>query len=396
MRVGLLGHLLSFRLGYRQAGVSRYIEALGRTLPHVDPTLQLVLYTSADTWRRVPEHFADHVTARVTPLPTHMPPVRIVWEQAVAPLQTRRDRVDILHAPVNVLPLLCPQPSVVTVHDLAFLIEPATYPAIKRSYLTIFTALSVHRATRVIAVSEQTRRALLARFRLHPSRIVVVPNGVDSRFQPVRDPVALAALRERFVLPEHFFLYVGTLQPRKNLVRLIKAFAQVFTQLGWPLVLVGARGWQDSEIFQHLQALGLHSAVRAVGYVPVEELPLWYSAATVFVYPSIYEGFGLPVLEAMACGTPVLTSVGTAMAEVAGDAAYLVDPYDIGAIAQGLWQLATTPSLRADLAARGVMRAAQFTWERTARETIAVYQAALCAWDKRARQTSGEEQHACR
>uniref|UniRef100_A0A7C3APX5 Glycosyltransferase family 1 protein n=2 Tax=Thermorudis TaxID=1649508 RepID=A0A7C3APX5_9BACT len=377
MRAGLLGHLLSFAPGYRRAGVSRYIEALVRYLPEADPRLDLVVFTNELAYCGAREEIAARVTWAVSRLPTQRPPVRIVWEQTIGPVAARRRRVDLLHAPVNVVPLAGPRPQVLTVHDLAFLHYPEHYPLLKRRYLAALTKLSARRADAVIAVSTQTRDDVVELLAVPPEKVVVVPNGVDGSLRPVRDDRLLEAFRRAQGLPNEFFLFLGTLQPRKNVEGLLHAYARVRAEISMPLVIAGARGWRESSIFQLVQKLDLTDQVRFAGYVNPDELALWYSAATVFVYPSLYEGFGLPVLEAMACGVPVITSSVSSLPEVAGDAAILVDPRDTDSLARALRELAGSPRLRAQLAAAGLERSRGFSWERTASETLEVYRRAL-------------------
>lgn len=374
MRVGILAHLLSFAPGYRQAGVSRYIEFLLADLPRVAPDEEFHVFAGPDA-----AHGRDQLPRELrwslSRLPTERPPVRILWEQVAGPVALGRQRIDVAHAPVNVAPLLTRVPTVVTVHDLAFRIYPEQYPAAKRRYLDAMTRRSVRRAARVIAVSENTRQDVIRLYGVPPERVVVVPNGVPSDLAPVDDRAALQALRDRHGLPEEFILFVGTLQPRKNLVGLLRAFGRLRDRVQAPLVVVGAPGWQYQPIFDEAQALGVADRVVFAGYAAPEELRLWYSAATVFIYPSLYEGFGLPVLEAMACGAPVITSSTSSLPEVVGDAALLVDPTDLDAIAGSLERVLREPQLRRTLRQRGLARAREFGWERTARETVAVYRA---------------------
>ncbi len=388
MRVGLLASLLSRSAGYRRAGVSRYIEALLQYLPTVAPDLEIVAWLPRTVWRAGQAEFPSAIIWRPTRWPTERPLARIAWEQAIAPVATVG--CSLVHGPVNVLPLARWVPGVVTVHDLAFLHFPETYPVAKRWYLHFFTRWSVARADRVITVSEHTGRDVVASLGVPPERVVIVPNGVDATFRRIEDERALATWRAERELPERFLLYVGTLQPRKNLTTLLEAMAHLGSAFDWLLVVVGARGWKESGIFARLRELGLERRVRFVGYVPPEELRWWYSAATVFVYPSLYEGFGLPVLEAMACGTPVITSDGSALREVARDAAVLVDPRDPSALARAIAELASDEERRRALAMAGLVRARSYTWERTARETAAVYRAVAEEAHRRRTNRGGE------
>ncbi len=372
MHLGINAHLLSFAAGYRRAGVSQYTEQLVRRFARLVPEGgdRLTVYVGHTAPER--GYVPATIGWRRSPLPTERAPVRISWEQAIAPIITKRDRLDVLFCPVNVVPLAGLVPSVVTVHDLAFLRLPEAFIPAKRRYLARMTRLSVHRARHVIAVSTQTKADIVAHFGLAPERITVIPNAADERFRPPTPGDDLAAFRRERNLPERYVLFVGTLEPRKNLPRLIHAFAQIARDdPGIGLAVVGASGWLTSDIAPLVRALGLESRIAFAGYVPDAELTRWYQAAMVFCYPSLYEGFGLPVLEAMACGTPVVTSNIGSMAEIGRDAAILVDPTDIDAIASGI-----RTSLQGDMSdvysAAGWQRAQHYSWDRTAEETLAV------------------------
>ena len=375
LRVGLIGHLLSFEPTYRQAGVSRYTEALVRELPNVGPDEEYVVFTGPER-PPVARGFDPGIEWVHARLPTARPETRIIWEQTVGATIARRYRLDLIHAPVNVAPLVTGAARVVTIHDLAFLHYPEQYPGAKQRYLRLMTRLSVRRAARVIAVSEATRQDVIRLYGARPEKVVTVPNGVSGDYLPL--PVEqVEAFRAAQSLPERFILFVGTLQPRKNLETLLRAYAQVADEIGWELVVVGAAGWSYAPIFETARSLGLAERVRFAGYVAGEDLPLWYNAAGMFVYPAFYEGFGLPLLEAMACGTPVIAADTSSLPEVVGDAGLLVDPHDAGALAQAIRRLAGSETLRDDLGKRGQQRASAYSWRRTAEETLVVYRDAM-------------------
>jgi glycosyltransferase involved in cell wall biosynthesis len=264
---------------------------------------------------------------------------------------------------------------VVTIHDLSFIRFPTLFRAANRLYLNVLTRLSARRAQRLIAVSIQTAQETMRLLGVPPERIDVVYHGVDPVFHPLPAD-EIVAFRQRRGLPEQYVLFVGTLEPRKNLVRLVEAFART-RESHVKLVLAGGKGWLYDELFDTVETLGLQEDVIFPGYVTSEELPLWYNAATVFCYPSVYEGFGFPVLEAQACGTPVLTSNISSLPEAAGDGALLVDPYDVDALAAGLHRLLHDESLRHQLQESGLAHAGRFSWMDTARETARVYRRAL-------------------
>jgi glycosyltransferase involved in cell wall biosynthesis len=307
--------------------------------------------------------------------PTERPAVRIAWEQLVQPWALRRAGVDVAHGPVFAGPLAADCPFVVTVHDLSFLRHPHLFRPANRLYLSTMARVSARRARRVIAVSAHAARETVQLLGVRREKIDVIYHGVDPTFRPLKEE-QVADFRARKGLPARFVLFVGTLEPRKNVLSLVEAFARL-AEPDVALVLAGGRGWYYEEIFERIEQLGLHERVVLPGYVPYEELALWYNAAAVFAYPSLYEGFGMPVTEAQACGTPVLTSNVTSLPEAAGDGALQVDPHDVEEIAQGLRRLLVDAALRDDLRRRGLAHAARFVWQRTADETLDVYRRAL-------------------
>jgi glycosyltransferase involved in cell wall biosynthesis len=378
-RIGIAAQLLSFAGSYRQAGVSRYIAELLRDFATADPAAGQT-YTAFVGPEPVPPAFLPAPGGALrfvhSRLPTGRPPVRIAWEQVLGPVAAARARLDLLHGPVNALPLAAPCRGVATIHDLAFLAHPEALGAGRRRYLTAITALSARRATKIIAVSAFTRDEIVARLGVSAEKVAVVHNAVDAAFAPLPAD-EIARFRAEQGLPEHFILCVGTLEPRKNLTGLLDAFARLAPHTDADLVIVGGQGWLYDDALARVATLGLTGRVRFAGFVPDEELPRWYNAASVFAYPSLYEGFGLPPLEALACGVPTVTSAGTAMAEVVGDAALLADPRDPVALAASLGRALDDMALRAALREAGPRRAAVFTWARTAAATRAVYDEVL-------------------
>jgi glycosyltransferase involved in cell wall biosynthesis len=374
--VALNAHLLSSEAGYRNAGVSQYIHALLRTLPAADTGLQLTAYVGAG----VTDSFPGWQMRR-SRLPGSRPLLRIPWEQGLQPLALRRAGVDLLHAPVNIGPLVRPCRLVVTVHDLSFVLYPETFPPMQRLYQRTMARWTARHADRIVAVSESTRADLVRYFHVPAERVTVVPNGVDPAFRPL-PPAEIDAFRRRRGLPERFLLSVGTVQPRKNIPRLLEALARV--PGAPPLVLCGGRGWYYDAIYATIERLELADRVHLAGFVPQAELPLWYNAATCFVCPSLYEGFGFPVLEALACGTPAIVSRASSLPEVAGDAAILVDPQDVEGLAVALARVLQQPDVAASLRAAGPRQAARFPWPRTAEATAAIYRNVLAGGLSRA------------
>jgi glycosyltransferase involved in cell wall biosynthesis len=370
MRVGIAAYLLHSGRDYRAAGVSVYTHRLIEHLPAAAPSHCFLAFVGRDA-PRLP------VDVEVSPLPTWQPAIRILWEQMALPLLCRARGVDVLHGTVNALPFEARVPCVVTVHDLSFLRYPDRFRTARRLYQRVATTTSVRQAKHVIAVSEHTRRDLLELLAVPPERVSVVHSGIDSAFTTVPCETVEAFRQER-LNGRRIILFVGTLEPRKNLDLLIRAFAAVRRELGiaHALVLAGARGWSFQQLFSLVEDLGLEDAVQFVDYVHPSELPLWYNAADLFAYPSAYEGFGLPVAEAMACGVPVITTAASALIEVAGDACLTVEPGSEEALRAGMTRLMSDEGLRRDLRERGLRRSARFSWKESARATARVYERA--------------------
>jgi glycosyltransferase involved in cell wall biosynthesis len=301
--------------------------------------------------------------------------VRIFWEQCIQPWALGRAGVDLLHGLALVGPLLITRPFVLTIHDLSFLHYPQSFRGAKRLYLKLFTRLSVQRAQRVIAASESTRSDLMQQYGIPADRVDRVYYGLDQQFHPL-PPGEVAAFRVQNGLPDRFMLFVGTLEPRKNVARLVEAYARL-PQDRPPLYIVGGKGWLCDDIFARVEALHLGDEFRFAGYVPGQELPWWYNAAELFVYPSLYEGFGLPPLEAMACGTPVVTSGVSSLPEVVGPAGVTVDPTDIDALAGAISQILADGELRQRMRTDGLAQAGKFSWQEAARQTVSSYRRAL-------------------
>ena len=374
--VGLNAHLLSLTQTYRGAGINGYIYQLLRRLPETDAGALPLCYRAFlhDRAFEAPTGLA----VQYSRWDTRRPLQRIAWEQTR--LAALSSSLDLLHGLAFAAPLAARCPTVITVHDLSFLRFPEAFHRVNRAYLTLFTKLSTRRAMRVIAVSESTRRDVIALCGVPGERVITIPNGVDEAFHPA-DAAEVAEFRRNRRLPERFILYLGTLEPRKNLETLIDAYAGLRAdgKTVPKLVIAGGKGWFFETIFARVAELGLTDEVFFPGYLPGAELPWWYRSAELFAYPSRFEGFGLPVLEAMACGTPVITTTSSSLPEVAGDAALLVDPDDTTALTDALRRLLTDSQLREGLRAAGLRQAARFSWTRTATQTAQVYRDLLGA-----------------
>jgi len=325
--------------------------------------------------------------------PAHLPPLdsrhRLVqtpisernlvrlWHRLRIPLpvELALGRLDIFHSPDFVLPPVARAAKILTIHDLSFLRVPECADPRLRWYLGQVVPRSVRRADYLLADSESTRRDLIELLHVPPERVQVIYGGVDPAFAPVDDENALQAIRDKYARGRPFILAVGTLEPRKNYPTLIRAFARARAKSHLPhvLVIVGKKGWVYDPIFAAVEELGLQDTVLFPGFVPDTELPALYSAAELLATPSFYEGFGLPPLEAMACGTPVVVADVSSLPEVVGDAGLRIDPHDPDALADAILRLVEDSALRESLRKAGFAQARKFTWDRAARELLAAY-----------------------
>jgi glycosyltransferase involved in cell wall biosynthesis len=392
--VGINAQKLFDSQDYRNAGISRYIRGVCAHLPLVPGDERFVVYTNA-TVRSWPAVEGRRLRVAQTTLPTLSPIARIAWEQLVLPILAWRDRLDVLHCPLNVLPiasvaaggLASRVPVVLTIHDLTFVRYPERFHPAKQRYLATFTRYAARHASRIVTDSASTRTDVIEAFGIDPERVDVVYPGVDPDFRPYDGGgESHDAFRVRMGLPERYVLYLGTLEPRKNVDRLVRAFARLVREgLPHTLVLAGGRGWDYAAIDRAMTDEAIGHRVIVPGYVRREDQPLWYSASDLFVYPSQYEGFGLPVLEALACGTPVVTSNSSSLPEVVGRAGISVDPTDEVALADAMRAVLTEAPLAARLREAGPLQASQFTWADAASGCVQAYRRAFA--DSRARTT---------
>jgi glycosyltransferase involved in cell wall biosynthesis len=377
MHIAINAHLLAHTNNFRRAGVSNYTEQLLRHLGRVDRGNQYTVFTTRGL-SRSDLHLPEQFTVRPSLLPTINPRVRVPWEQFVAPLLLRLLGADVYHGVLNVMPLAGSTPAVVTIHDLSPFLFPQTFRRVNRVYTRWAIKVSCRHARQLIAVSEFTKQEMIRWLQVPADRITVTYNGVDPRFAPP-DPVVLDAFRRRAGLPEQFILFIGTLEPRKNVPTLLEAYARIASETNVPLILGGGKGWLYDEIFAKAEQLNLGDRIRFAGFIDDADLPLWYAAATVFTLPSLYEGFGIPLIEAMACGTPVVASTSSSLPEIVGDAGLLVAPTDPDALGAAILRVLREPDLRAELRERGFVRARRFSWYETAQRTLDVYRRAALA-----------------
>ncbi len=315
------------------------------------------------------------MTMRRAAFDTESPVRRIVWEQLWQPFQM--GGMDLHHGLAFITPALSPVPAVATIYDLSFIHTPERLSASRRLYLRYFTALTCQRARRLIAISQSTARDLHQTLGVPRDRIDVALPGYDhGRFFPL-DAAVCQAFRQAHDLPDRFWLFIGTLEPRKNLVMLLDAYAALPPHERLPLILAGGKGWDYAPIFERVRHYGLEAWVQFPGFIASDDLPFWYNCAETFIYPSIFEGFGLPVLEAMACGTPVMTTDISSLPEVIGEAGMQLSPNEPAAWTEALRRAAGDEQWRAQARARGLARATAFSWSNTAISTVKSYQQAL-------------------
>ena len=358
----------------QRAGIGRFTRELVAALLAGDDGDDYVLLRPRRPRSDVPPALRQRATVRSLPLTDWG--MTVLWQRLRLPLPMDwlTGPLDVFHAPDFLLPPLRRTPAVLTVHDLTFLRYPEHAPPGLASFLSAALPRSLERASLVLADSVCTRDDLVSLLGMPPAKIEVVPGGVEARFAPA-DEAAQREAMARHGLESPFILSVGTLEPRKNLGRLVDAYARLVREAGIPhlLALAGGRGWGYEPLLAQIAQSGLESRVRLLGHVPDADLPPLLSAATVFVFPSLYEGFGLPVLEAMACGAAIVCSDASCIPEVAGDAALLAPPSDEPALAAAIHRLLHDADLRRTLSSRARARAAGFTWEAAAQKTLAAY-----------------------
>ena len=361
---------------HRRAGLGRYAESLARALVAASPDQYGLFYNR----ERGVEPLAglEHSPTRTVGL-GYKPWRMLVWLGQLARVGFDRllPEAELFHATEHLLLPLRSVPTVLTVHDLIFRHLPEHHKPLNRWYLNLTMPLYCRRATHIIAISACTRRDLIAAYDVPPKKITVVHEAAAPRFRPPPSE-AVEAVRAQYGLPERYLLSVGTIEPRKNLTRLLEAFETLHAEgLTDGLVIVGRRGWLYGDFFARLEQSPARDAVIFPGYVPDEDLPAIYAGAQALALPSLYEGFGLPVLEAMACGTAVACSRTSSLPEISGNVALHFEPNDVESLTATLRHLLRDVSLRADLRQRGLEQAARFSWDRVAAETEAIYDAVL-------------------
>ncbi len=354
-------------LAVLRAGIPNYILHLLRALAEEDDRNEYILYSSRPIPfdLELPDNFRSVTVSFPSP---HLQ----LWYQAGLPLRMKRDGIDLFHDPVYPLPLALSLPGVITVHDLSNYTNPGVHRL--RSVLSgkLFPVY-LRKARQIITDSHFTASELRRLFPGAAHKINVIHLGVSDRFREVTETTALESVRRRYDLPSRFLLFLGTLEPRKNLDRLLEAFARSCSVIPHSLVITGGLGWKYDKLLELIADHPDRDRIHLTGYVEDADLPALLSSAEFLVYPSILEGFGFPILEAMACGTPVITSNVSSMPEIAGDASLLVDPLSVESISNAISLLGSSIDLRKELSGKGLVRAGGFSWRTTALKTLEVY-----------------------
>ena len=388
MHIGINAQLLSFSQNYRNGGISRYIRYLLTALANQSGPHEYTIFVNGqDVINHLSESAGKDVTGRPGQTqmsyvpeswPESRPFSRVAWEQFKLPSLLREKHIDVFHSPANVLPERLPHgcAGVVTLHDLAFLRYPHVLTRSKRVYHRTFTMHSLRRATMIIANSNSTKQDAIELAGISANHIRMVYPCIDERFSYVILDEDIQSFRQTHRLTKGYLLYLGTLEPRKNITTLIEAYAQLRKIYGREekLVLAGGKGWLFDSIFQRVLELGLEAEVLFPGFVSDAEQLLWYHSASVFVYPSLYEGFGMPVTEALACGIPVVTSNVSSLPEAGARLALTVEPRDSEAMAKAICKALTDEALCKKCRSQASMVRQQFSARRMAEQTVSVYE----------------------
>ena len=364
---------------HHRAGLGRYAQELTSALLAADTDNEYVAFYHRPEGAHVdpPLDRIPHLTTSLNTKPWRL--AALLGQFLRIPQDRMFPGIDLFHATDHLLPRLSRVKTVFTLHDLIFRLYPETHKPLNRWFLTLAMPQFLRAANAVIAVSKNTKRDAVRFYNLDEAKFHVVYEGVNERFRPA-PAQDVAHVRQVYALPEHFILSLGTIEPRKNLTALLEVYRHLLDRGSeLRLVVVGKKGWLYEGFFRRLRELGLEDEVIFPGFVPDEDLPAFYTAADLFVLPSLYEGFGLPVLEAMACGAPVVTSNASSLPEVAGEAGILVDPNDVRDLVRGIEQVLADEGKRKEMQVKGLQQAARFSWDRAARETLLVYHEAANA-----------------
>lgn len=355
MKIGFSARGLSVPSGGVRQFITSIVPALTR---NIDQDELIVFYNSSKYSGLAPDCREIVIEGRN----------RIWWDFVLFPRQIKKNGVDAVIFPKNVIPFFTGSVNFVVVHDMAYFDRKlGAYPLPDTIYMRSLIPQSIRRAAGVFAVSEHTKKDVIHYTGCAEEKITVAYEAADRIYQPIADRNILQDISRKYDLPEQFILYVGSLSPRKNTPTLLKAFASVKDRVPHSLVITASKSWKDRNVYELIKKLGLQSRLVKLGYVETEDMPVLYNLANVYIYPSVYEGFGLPVLEAMQCGCPVIASNTTSIPEVAGDAAMLIEPLDVKAWADSIYQVITDKKLRDEMVKKGFARAKEFSWDKCAK-----------------------------
>jgi glycosyltransferase involved in cell wall biosynthesis len=357
-------------------GAGLYIVYLIRELGKLDSLHEFVVF--AQEYLRPNLEGSVDRQLQIVWLKNMSRPRRLTWEQTVFPRLIREMGLDLLHSPHYTMPLFCPVPTVVTFHDMTYFIYPEKHTLAKRYFFPWMMRRSSRRADKIIADSESTRQDAIRFVKVPPDKITTVHLGYNEIFRQITDQEMLQEIEQQYHLPDRFVFYAGAFEPRKNVPLLLNAFEQIASKhADLHLVVTGGTGWNNQETLAQIDRMQSKDRIIRLGHIPHADLPAIFNLAEVFVYPSLYEGFGLPPLEGLACGTPVITTNISSMPEVVGNAGILVPPDEEAALVQAMTDVLTDDDLRQRLSAAGPVRAANFTWRHTAEKTLKIYEQVL-------------------
>ncbi|MEW6094914.1 MAG: glycosyltransferase family 1 protein [bacterium] len=371
MKIGIDARSL---LRYERAGLEHHVANLIFNLAKIDKENQYLLFFNfirPEYKKFLPKFTSKNFNNIVCPIPSK---IMTRLFKIHFPIEFCMGKLDVFHGPRHLLLHSIFAKSVLTIHDLMLVTHPEFLTLERVNAFKKNVDNGIKRADLIISVSEFTKNEIIKEWNIPKERIKVIYNGVGEEFYPIEDKTIIEKVKHKYGIKDKYILYVGNIEPKKNLLRLIEAFSLLKNSKDdYNLVIAGNKDWFFDKVFQKVNELNLQEDVIFTGYVPNEELPALYSGAEIFVFPSLYEGFGMPVIEAMACGTPVITSNITSLPEVVKDAGILIDPFNVEEITKAMSQLLTDTNLQTKLREKGLLRAKLFSWGKTARETLAVY-----------------------
>ena len=358
MKIGIAARGLSEQSG----GVKQYIESITSALLKIDKMNEYYIFHNNHN------HVDKFPSAKNIVLESSN---KMIWDYFLLTKALRKHQLDVVIFPKNVVPFFVDAKSIIVVHDLAyFMPELNAYSLIDTIYMKHMIKSSLKRADGVISVSQNTKSDIIKLIGTDENKIKVVYEAADSKYKITIDIIKLKEIKAKYKLCDKFIFYSGSLSPRKNMVRFLLAYDKIKAKIPHKLVLTGGRSWNDKDVYEIINQMG--ESVIKLGYVNDEDMPFVYNLADLFVYPSLYEGFGLPPLEAMACGCPVITSNTSSIPEVVGEAGVMVDPYNIEDLAKAMYKVLTNAKLKEDMVEKGLHRAKHFNWDKCAKETLDV------------------------